>query len=39
MRQNYPLDLLDFRRADLEDGVMQFSAGRPALRRTEPAAA
>jgi monooxygenase len=28
MRQNYPLDLFDFRRADLEDGVMQFSAGR-----------
>jgi monooxygenase len=27
VRQNYPLDMLDFRRADLEDGVMQFSAG------------
>jgi monooxygenase len=39
VRQNYPLDMLDFRRADLEDGVMQFSAGRPAPRRPEPAAA
>jgi monooxygenase len=39
VRQNYPLDMLDFRRADLDDGVMQFSAGRPAPRRPEPAAA
>jgi monooxygenase len=39
MRQNYPLDLLDFRRAELEDGVMQFSAGRPAPRQPQPAAA
>jgi monooxygenase len=28
VRQNYPLDMLDFRRGDLDDGVMQFSAGR-----------
>ena len=35
MRQNYPLDLLDFRRADLEDGVMQFSTAR---RRQPPTA-
>ena len=33
MHQNYPLDLLDFRRSDLDDGVMQFSAGRPAAPR------
>jgi monooxygenase len=39
VRQNYPLDMLDFRRADLDDGVMQFSADRPAPRRPEPAAA
>jgi monooxygenase len=39
VRQNYPRDMLDFRRADLDDGVMQFSAGRPAPRRPEPAAA
>ncbi|MBV9818521.1 MAG: NAD(P)/FAD-dependent oxidoreductase [Solirubrobacterales bacterium] len=25
VRQNYPLDLLDFRRAAMEDGVMEFS--------------
>jgi monooxygenase len=39
LRQNYPLDMLDFRRAELDDGVMQFSAGRPVPRRPEPAAA
>ncbi len=35
MRQNCPLDMLDFRRSDLDDGVMQFSASR----QPEPAAA
>jgi monooxygenase len=39
VRQNYPLDLLDFRRANLDDGVMQFSTARPAPRHPEPAAA
>jgi monooxygenase len=39
VRQNYPLDVLDFRRADLDDGVMQFSAGRAAPRRPQRAAA
>jgi monooxygenase len=39
MRQNYPLDMLDIRRAALEDGVLTFSAGRLAPRQPEPAAA
>jgi hypothetical protein len=39
VHQNYPLDLFDFRRSDLEDGVMQFSAGRPAAPRQPERAA
>lgn len=38
VRQNYPLDLLDFRRGELEDGVMQFSTGRPDAVRPAVAA-
>jgi cation diffusion facilitator CzcD-associated flavoprotein CzcO len=38
MRQNYALDLLDIRRADLEDGVMRFSTPAPAAH-AQPAAA
>jgi monooxygenase len=39
VRQNYPLDMLDFRRGDLDDGVMQFSAGRAATVPVTTAAA
>ena len=39
VRQNYPRDLLDFRRAELDDGVMQFSTGRRVPTRPEPATA
>jgi hypothetical protein len=40
VRQNYALDMLDFRLGDLDDGVMQFSAGRAcAAASPVPAAA
>ncbi|MGA9859605.1 MAG: NAD(P)/FAD-dependent oxidoreductase [Solirubrobacteraceae bacterium] len=43
VRQNYPLDLLEFRRADVEDGVMRFSrtgeGGAAATDGIAPAAA
>jgi monooxygenase len=40
VHQNYALDVLDFRRGDLDDGVMRFAAGgAAAARQAEPAAA
>ncbi len=40
VHQNYPRDVLDFRRGTLEDGVMQFSTGRLAVPpEREPAVA
>jgi cation diffusion facilitator CzcD-associated flavoprotein CzcO len=38
VRQNYPLDRYDFRRAEIEDGVMQFSAAGGTRREAPPAA-
>jgi monooxygenase len=39
VRQNYALDLMDFRRAELEDGVLRFSRGAVAAAEPVPAAA